>query len=274
MLRFCSTMGTVLLALSLTSPALAKKKKKTSDDSAESSQSSDSGSSKKKGKSDSASSGSSEGEGTTAASGSGEAEKAPAMADDSWERPPMEEEKPIGPPPKPVEKKAGDGRPWSAGLLVGWAFKTDRSTSGLGADPYGFGFGIRGGYTFDFKLYVGLFYMYYLGSSTNSSCGRSCTSINLTPSANYMQFGAEVGYDVWAGPVIIRPSLEFGPALALTDVSGTSTSVTRAVIAPGLTIVHPMGGFFIGGEGRANIVPSANGISALLVAVHAGLRFE
>lgn len=266
MLRFCSTMGTVLLALSLTSPAFAaKKKKKASDDSAESSASADSS---KKGKTDSASDTSAD-----EAPAGDQAKKEPAMADDSWERPPMEQEKPAGPPPKPIVKVSGDGMHWSAGLLVGWGFKTDRSTSGLGSDPYGFGFGIRGGYTFDFKLYVGLFYMYYLGSSTAGACGRSVCA-DLTTTANYMQFGAEGGYDVWAGPVIIRPSLQFGPALALTNVSGMSTSVTRAVIAPGFTVVHPMDGFFIGGEARANIVPSSNGVSGILLALHGGLRFE
>jgi hypothetical protein len=39
-------------------------------------------------------------------------------------------------------------------------------------------------------------------------------------------------------------------------------------------VVHPMDGFFIGGEARANIVPSSNGVSGILLALHGGLRFE
>jgi hypothetical protein len=205
-----------------------------------------------------------------------ETEKPPADENqDMWEKPPIEQEKPIGPPPKPVEKASGDGRRWSAGLLLGWAFKTDRSAANLGADPYGLGFGIRGGYTFDFKLYTGVYYMYYIGSSESGSSAR----VNVPAqqhAANYMQFGAEGGYDWWVGPVIIRPSLQIGAALAITDnsASGATTSVTRLMFGPGFTVIAPIDSFFIGGEGRANLVPSSNGVSAVLLGVTAGLRFQ
>lgn len=283
MLRFCSTLGTVLLALAVASPAFAdnKKKKKKSDESAQETpapsedksgggEDLDSLMQKSKDKPDKRGAA---GGGSGEASGGGEA-KSDTPIGDSWERPPMEEEKPHGPAPKAEEKPAGDGRPWAAGLILGWGFKTDRTFAQLGADPYLLDIGIRGGYTFDFKLYVGLFYEYFIGSSETGTSAR-VVSTSQTTHANYMVFGPEVGYDIWAGPVIIRPSLELGPALAFTNVSGKTTSLVRMAFGPGIDVIYPWpGGFFLGGEARAKLVPSSNGVSAFLLALHGGLRFQ
>ncbi|MFI5307037.1 MAG: hypothetical protein ACHQ53_06790 [Polyangiales bacterium] len=250
----------------------AKKTKKAKDDSAPAAddskdKSSDKGSDKG---SDKPAEGSS---GGTAGSASGQ--PAEMSEGDGWEKPPMEQEKPIGPPPKVAEEpKIGDGKQWSAGLIAGWAFKTDRSTANLGADPYGLGLGLRGGYEWDFKLYTGVFFMYYLGSSETGS-----TALVNVPSqrhsSSYMHFGVEPGYDWWLGPVILRPSLQIGVAMAFTDNSpaGGTTSVTRLMFGPGFTLIDPIGSFFIAGDARANLVPSNNGVSSILLAVHFGLRF-
>jgi hypothetical protein len=189
---------------------------------------------------------------------------------DEWEKPP-EEEKPAQAEVKApvVEDKAGDGRPISLGLLLGYGFQTDRSTDSLGSDPYGFGAKLRGGYTFDFMLYAGLYYAYYLGSSTT---GGGRTSGISTTSASYMQFGAEVGYDWFVGPVIIRPSLEIGLAIAFSDRTGSAQSHTGFHLGPGMLVMVPIDDFFIGGDLRGSIV-MGNGVSSVVASATAGLRF-
>ena len=167
-LRLCSILGTLVLALSVTSPAFAKKKK--GDDSSEKATSSSSSAKKsKKGKK-----GDDKARRDTAAHGGRTRPRRPTMSAASaepQESPPnrargsarrRKKRSPRQPPPKPVEKPKGSDRPISAALFAGWAFKTDRQTNniGTGADPYGLGGGLRGGYSFDFHLYVGVFFTY------------------------------------------------------------------------------------------------------------------
>jgi len=282
-LRVCSILGTLVLALSVTSPAFAKKKK--GDDSSENATSGDSSAKKKKAKkSDAADAAPAEASASDTASqtkkpddtlGTGEAQETPDS--NTWERPPAEEEKPAAPPPKPVEKPKGSDRPISAALFAGWAFKTDRQVGfvGVSADPYRFGGGLRGGYSFDFHLYVGLYFSYYIGESTSGQS--QATGLSSTGSASYMQFGAEVGYDWWVGPVIVRPSLELGEALAFTSGTAAGINVKKTVgdfmAGPGLAIVHPWDNVFLGGEGRFLIV-TGDGVSAFLLAATFGMRFE
>lgn len=189
---------------------------------------------------------------------------------DAWERPPMEEKAPpkeaVAPAPEPSNET-----PFSAALLLGYGFKTDRSTGGAGADPYGFMAGLRGGYTFDFNLYAGVYFNYYLGSSKKAGSAR----VNLAEtetSASYMQFGLEAGYDVNAGPVLFRPSLEIGMAIGFSDAGGETASVSDIMFAPGATLVYPIDDFFIGGDLRANIV-TGDGVSGVTLAATGGLRF-
>jgi hypothetical protein len=190
---------------------------------------------------------------------------------DLWERPPADAEKPA-PPLRKVEKRVvGDGRPISVGLVVGWAFLTDRKVDRFGADPYGLALGVRGGYSFDFQLYAGLFYSYYLGETRSGQTAR--TGLMATSTAHYMQFGIEAGYDVWAGPVVMRPSMQIGAVLGFTTKQNTQSPLGAVLLAPGVTVIKPWGGFFLGGDMRLNIV-AGDGNSAFVVAINGGLRFE
>jgi hypothetical protein len=293
LLRAYPILGTLILALAFASPALAKGKKK-SDDSAQSDDASAKKSdkkaeasakkSKKKGKKaeeeaeeksddkkdDKAAEGASGATGETAASADAE----PMPDPNVWEKPPEEAEKPI---PKaeavaPEDKPVGDGRPWSVGIAAGWAFKTDRR--GFPADPYGLAAGLRGGYAalLDNKLYLGLYFNWYLGGSQTGSAARANLS-DSTSHANYWQFGAEVGYDWWVASVIIRPSMQIGEAISVNDALGTTKATGDFMFGPGLTVVYPWDNMFIGGEMRGNIV-TGDGISALLFAAQLGMRFE
>lgn len=286
-LRLCSILGTFLLALSLAQPALAqgagidadraeagsanakkRAKKARSRKADDGSLQSKRGKNKKKDEEE-ATETSTDAISATEAS----AEEEPLPEPDAWERPPMEEEKPPAPPPaKEIEEVAGDGKPYSVGLLAGYGFKTDRRTANFGSDPYGLGAGLRGGYSFPFELYVGLYVIYYLGTSETGDAARA-NDPTVTTSASYLHFGAEVGYDWWVGPLIVRPSLQLGPALAFTDnPSLPAKTVGSFMFAPGLTIVHPWDDFFLGGDLRANIV-TGDGVSDVLLALTGGLRF-
>lgn len=193
---------------------------------------------------------------------------------DSWERPPEEEEKPPPEAPKPVEKEVvGDGLPISAGLLLGWGLKTDRRTADYGADPYGLSAGLRGGYSLDMGVYVGAYYIWYLGSSSEGQGSARTGGAFAESSASYMHFGAEVGYDAWIGPVIIRPSLMLGMALALLSRDGVHDTVGDLVLGPGITMVHPFDEFFIGGDLRGSIV-TGDGVSAVSLFATGGMRFQ
>jgi hypothetical protein len=148
---------------------------------------------------------------------------------------------------------------------------TDRRTSGnIGSDPYGFALGLRGGYTLDFKLYLGLYFSYYVGTSSEGYSAN--TTVKNTASASSIHFGAEVGYDWWLGPAVIRPSLELGPALALTTLSGKTTTINSMMFGPGLTIFAPIDSFFIGGDVHFNLL-TGDGPGAILLAATAGVRF-
>jgi hypothetical protein len=281
-LRLCSILGTLLLALSVTSPAFAKKKK--GDDSSEKATSGSSSAKKsKKGKkaddsSESSDSAASDKPATTDTSktddlGSAEPQEV-ASEPSSWERPPEEKEKPAAPPAPPPEKPKGSDRPISAALFAGWGFKTDRQTNNIGsaADPYGIGAGLRGGYSFDFHLYVGVYFQYFIGSSETGT-SQAINTPKVDSSASYMQFGAEAGYDWWVGPVIVRPSLEIGEALAFASIGSVKRTVGDFMVGPGITVVHPWDNLFLGGEGRFLIV-TGDGTSAFLLAATFGMRFE
>lgn len=191
---------------------------------------------------------------------------------DAWERPPVEEKAPPKVEAKPTEDPpVHGGLPFSAGLLLGYGFKTDRQTGGLGADPYGFMAGLRGGYTLDFGLYLGLYFKYFLGSSSRGGSGRIAMEVRET-SVSYMQFGAEVGYDVYAGPIILRPSLELGAAIAFSDATGVTRSTGDVVFGPGVSVLYPINELFLGGDLRGSLV-AGDGVGGLVLAATGGMRF-
>ena len=266
-LCLCSILGTFLIALSLAAPALAEQGTSKGDDASDvsaSAKKSKKGSkgakrSKKKADKDEAKDEDAEAEASDEKadkksdkgkdddkkSDTETAEAAPAEEaapePDAWEAPPEEKE---APPPSAVlakenEEVAGDGRAISMGLLLGYGFKTDRRARYFAGDPYTLGAGIRGGYSFDFQLYIGAYFVYYLGSGTTGDSA-FVADPTRTIHVNYMHFGAEAGYDLWFGP--------------------------------GATLMVPMEEWFLGGDLRASIV-TGDGVSNVLLAATGGLRF-
>jgi hypothetical protein len=261
-LRLCPVAISLLVALAGAVPAFAQTKSGDAEPSStaqsESGKRSQASAGKKKGKTKPAS---------TAATPTSEA----AVEPEEWERPPADHEKP---PPVAVKQQAkviGDGKHFSVAAVVGWGFLTDRKVDRFGADPYRLELGVRGGYSFDSQLYLGAFYSYYIGETREGKSAQ--TGLMTTSSAYYMQFGAEVGYDWWVGPLVIRPSMQVGGALGFTTKLNSPSPIGSVMFGPGITLFKPFGSFFLGGDLRGVIVPG-DGNSAFAVAANGGLRFE
>ncbi len=158
----------------------------------------------------------------------------------------------------------------SAGLLFGNAFK----------DGLNLGIGARGGYTLPMNLYLGGTFVYHLGKSTSTPFG------DVKVNAYY--FGAEVGYDVAAGPVVVRPYGGIGYAtftvktpdinfLGVT-VPGTSVSTSKLAFWPGATVLYPLGSAFVGADARFLVISDStqadgSSLSAFSVFATAGMQF-
>lgn len=80
--------------------------------------------------------------------------------------------------------------PFSMALLAGHGFK----------DAFGTGFGGRLGYTLPNRIYIGGSALYHVGTKTD------------LVEANVWYGGGEVGYDLAAGPFVIRPYAGVGAA--------------------------------------------------------------
>ncbi len=132
-----------------------------------------------------------------------------------------------------------------AGLL-GYGFK----------DGLNLGLGVRGGYTLPMNVYIGGTFVYHLGKSEGGA------------DVNLFYVGPEGGYDIPAGPVVVRPYLGLGVASAkvTSDLSAfgggkISDSSSRFAVWPGATVLYPLGNAFVGGDARFLIVSDFNAFS-------------
>jgi len=162
----------------------------------------------------------------------------------------------------PESTGAANARPISLGLLLGYGISFED-----GGNPWGLGFGLRGGYNID-AIYLGARFVYYLGES--EEVGPVEVSVNL------WELGIEGGYDIAAGPVIIRPGLGLGIAGFSADLGPAGdASDTNPYIALGSSILYDIDEqFFIGGDARIQIVIGDNGDgTALIILANGGMRF-
>ena len=141
-----------------------------------------------------------------------------------------------------AEESPTAGHASVAGLL-GYGFK----------DGVGLGLGVRGGYTLPMNLYLGGTFVYHLGKTQSTPFGDVKTNIYY--------FGFEAGYDVAAGPVVVRPYLGLGDVAASASFAGVSASDSKIGFWPGATVLYPLGSAFIGGDARFLIRDSFNAFS-------------
>jgi hypothetical protein len=146
----------------------------------------------------------------------------------------------------------------TAGLLIGAA------TQGYMT----FGIGARGGYTLpNTPIYIGGTLAYHFGSDNVHS----------------FLFGAEGGYDLLVGPVIVRPYLGLGAGIISfsgVNIPGIGTvggeSKTEFALWPGATVMYPINNFFVGGDARVYILPGVpSGADAAGLGIYAtgGMSF-
>jgi hypothetical protein len=144
------------------------------------------------------------------------------------------------------------------------------------ANPYGPGFGLRGGYTLSLGVYVGGSFEYFFGAREKEGGSEY--------SANVWQLRGEVGYEFGLTPaLVLRPQLAvgaarwqredcFGESLAGGE-SCVETSATDMTVAPGAVALFDLGLLFLSAELQLNAVYGYETWAALLAGVGAGATF-
>lgn len=144
-------------------------------------------------------------------------------------------------------------------------------------NPYGFGLGARGGYTFNLPIYVGGLMDIFVGEKDSFPAGEA--------KAHSFIFQGEVGYDLGiTRRVVIRPKMglglthffgktcaNLGPIGPIGPVGGCrSYSDTKFAFQIGAEVPIAVGPVFISPEMRFNIV---NDASALFLGAGVGGAF-
>lgn len=115
-------------------------------------------------------------------------------------------------------------------LQIGLGFRYGFEMEDGDFNPWGPGIGLDVGYTLPSAVYLGGAFDYFFGDEQE---GRS---------ANIWQLMAEGGYDLGAGPFVLRPKLGVGFAslndeLCVLDACSDESS-TEFAIAPGATLMY------------------------------------
>lgn len=168
--------------------------------------------------------------------------------------------------PQEIEEADDEvAHPISVALLVGYGISLED------ANPWGAGFGLRGGYNVG-DFFVGGRFVYYVGETitqTRASFGIGGPSTEEI-STNVWELGAEVGYDIAIGDLTLRPGLGLGFA----GVSAGDSSEVHAQIAPGLSILFAVSEtMFIGLDARFQAIFSELGINGIPLLATVGMRF-
>jgi hypothetical protein len=146
----------------------------------------------------------------------------------------------------------------SVAVLLG--FGVDLTSDDL--NPFGFGFGATGGYTFDSGVYLGGQFLYFVGDSEETVGGEV--------SENIVTLGMEAGYTLRFDPVIVRPTMQMGVAFINNEPSDVDFS--SVYFAPGATVIYPIKQFFVGGDARLWLV-TGDTRTALSLLATGGITF-
>ena len=166
----------------------------------------------------------------------------------------------------PSEPGRAAKKPISVGLLLGYGHDL-----GEPANPWGIGFGARGGYNLG-PLFLGARFVFYLGKTENvvDPFGNPAEA-----SANIWELGLEGGYDLRLGPLALRPGAGFGVASVNADntLSG-SQSETEIYVAPGVSVlIDVTRDMFVGVDGRFQLVFADETAKGVIVLANVGMRF-
>jgi opacity protein-like surface antigen len=155
----------------------------------------------------------------------------------------------------------GTAKPISLGLFAGYGISLED-----GQNPWGVGLGLRGGYNLD-QIYLGARFIYYLGESTSTPLGDA--------SVNLWELGLEVGYDLPAGGLTIRPALGLGLDNVSVDAGFGSASKAYFYLAPGASALFDISdNMFLGVDARLQLVfADPDMIKSIVLLATFGLRF-
>lgn len=150
---------------------------------------------------------------------------------------------------------AGADKPISLGLLLGYGISLED------INPWGFGFGVRGGYNLD-QIFLGARFVYYLGQSESIPTGFGPT---IEVDFNFWELGVEGGYDLAAGEgITVRPQLGIGLV---------GEDETEFYVAPGASVLFDVAeNFFVGADARFQIVTSDPTAKAIILLANGGIR--
>jgi len=163
--------------------------------------------------------------------------------------------------PIPVDDAAGPGKPISVALLLGYGISLEDF------NPWGLGFGLRGGYNLD-KIFLGARFVYYLGGTEELPDGFGNT---IEIDYNLWELGIEGGYDLdVASGFIVRPGVGLGLA-GFSAGDASETEVYFAFGASGLYDVAP--DIFVGADARFQFVLADESAKALILLATGGMRF-
>jgi len=168
----------------------------------------------------------------------------------------------------------GDGRATSdkvsLAVALGYGFVvTDDGDLDGDANPYALGFGLRGGYTLDAGIYLGLLSQIYGGEKVGND--------TVNGRIYQMNFAGELGYDLALGDTaVLRPSVAIGSTVSMGEVCvlGRCTSDHTdpyLLVAPAVTLVISLGKLYLGGELRYFYLPDNDFPDGLLFGGQVGV---
>ena len=176
------------------------------------------------------------------------------------------------------------GHPWELSLAFDYS-RALKDSHGIQIDPYRLGLAFSAGYFWPGGLGLALVGDAYAGSALNQLYYPPLTSLELTIDAKSQLFdmGAQVSYDHPLGPVLLRYALsayvglmswDFGN-LPYVSLAGSSPPADNGVVLsldPGLSVLWPIGTFFLSAKVHTRVSFSSDLPSAFGGALGIGVR--
>jgi hypothetical protein len=153
-----------------------------------------------------------------------------------------------GPDSAPPGESAEELRPRAGSFSVAALFGANYGDEmGLRGARLMFGYGGRAGYSFETTpLYLGVTVVAYEDEIEYDDTPETGTE-------HYINTDVEIGVEVAAGPLLLRPYVGLGVVLAVYDGPSGGNSGIIPRLAPGLLARHPLGPVDIGVDARLEL---------------------
>lgn len=153
-------------------------------------------------------------------------------------------------------------------LQIGLGFRYGIEMMEGDLNPWGVGIGLDAGYTLPMAVYVGGVVEYFFGEEVDVPGGSA--------DSNVWQIMAEGGYDLGAGPIVIRPKVGLGFANFSTETclegfGCADGSSTELALAPGLSAMAFLPMLSLSADVRYELVFAETTAKALLLSFGFGL---